>query len=80
MTFAQLVGQLVSFINTLIGVLASVALVVFLWGLLRFLYRSGDTHAKSSEKQMLTWGLVTLFVLVSVMGIVKLMQQALLPS
>ncbi|HEY4501968.1 MAG TPA: hypothetical protein VJJ20_02780 [Candidatus Paceibacterota bacterium] len=79
MTLAQFVGEIISFINTLVGLLASAALVIFLWGSVRFLYRTGDTHAKAADRSMLTWGLVSLFVLVSVMGIVKLMQQALLP-
>ena len=79
MALKELVNQLIGFINSLVAVLASVALVIFLWGMVRFLYRSGDSHGKAADKQMLTWGLLSFFVLVSVMGIVKLMQEAFLP-
>jgi hypothetical protein len=80
MTFEILVGQIISVINVLVALLGSVALVIFLWGAVRFLYLSGDSHDKQGQKELLGWGLVALFVLVSIFGILQLLQGIFLPS
>jgi hypothetical protein len=72
MTFAQLVGQIIGVINSLVVLLIGVAFVVFLWGCVRFLYKTGDTTTKAADRDILIWGLVAMFVCVSVWGILGL--------
>lgn len=81
MAFAQLTGvkDLITavgdLINPLIEVLAGVALVVFLWGLVKFVFRvSGDEKAVEDGKRIMKWGLIALFVMVSVWGIIVFIQ------
>lgn len=76
--FGDLVRVLVGLINMVIPVLASVAVVVFLYGGVRFITRSGDAEGKNKDKQTLWWGIVALFVLTSIWGILQLLGVAFL--
>ena len=75
-TFGSIVLNLVSLINLTIGVLAAFAVVVFFWGLVRFIRESSDSHAHGEGKERIIWSLVALFVLFSVWGILALMSVA----
>ena len=62
--------------TSLTAVLAGVALLVFIWGLVKFIFRvGGDEKAVGSGKTLMQWGLIALFVMISVWGIVKFMQR-----
>ncbi|KKT14382.1 MAG: hypothetical protein UW83_C0028G0006 [Parcubacteria group bacterium GW2011_GWD1_44_9] len=65
-------------INPIIAILVGVALLAFFWGLAKFIFRvGGDEKAVEEGKRIMKWGLIALFVMVSVWGIVKFMQRAL---
>ena len=67
--------QLISFagdvLNRLIPVLIAVALVVFFWGLIQYI----RTH--KNGKEIMIAGLVGLFIMVSVWGIIRIAQNTL---
>jgi len=67
--------QLISFagdvLNRLIPVLIAVALVVFFWGLIQYI----RTH--KGGKDIMIAGLVGLFIMVSVWGIIRIAQNTL---
>ncbi|OHB17896.1 MAG: hypothetical protein A2544_01390 [Candidatus Zambryskibacteria bacterium RIFOXYD2_FULL_43_10] len=66
-------------INPLIVILVGVALLVFFWGLAKFIFRvGGDEKAVEGGKRLMIWGLLALFVMISVWGIIRFMQNALL--
>ncbi|MEN9338535.1 MAG: hypothetical protein RI945_260 [Candidatus Parcubacteria bacterium] len=75
------VGKLINNFNknivqNLVALLSAAALVLFLWGLVRFIYDRAHGNDKNLEKDKegIFWGLVALFVLVSVWGIIKMFQ------
>jgi hypothetical protein len=72
-TFKSLVGSAISLINYVIPVLITLALVFFLYGLVRYVYNTSDPHAKSQDKDIFIWGLLAMFTLVSVWGIVGML-------
>jgi len=78
MKLADLVSQIISVINLLVALLGTLALVVFIWGGVRYLFKSEDSH-KQAQKEFLGWSLVALFVLVSVFGILQIVQGVLVP-
>ena len=78
MTLATLVGQIIGIINLLVALLGSVALMIFVWGGVRYLFKSDDT-GKQAQKEFLGWSLLALFLIVSVFGILKLVQGVLVP-
>ena len=76
-TFAGLIATLIGIINKVIPVLVGLALVIFFWGLIQYIYESGDAHGHSRGRELIIWGLVALFIMVSVWGILALMREAL---
>jgi lysylphosphatidylglycerol synthetase-like protein (DUF2156 family) len=75
-SFCTIVQSIVSLINITVGVLAALAVVVFFWGLVRFVSESSDAHGHSEGKERIIWSLIALFVLVSIWGILALMNAA----
>ena len=73
----ELIQAVGSLINPLIAVLVGLALLAFFWGLAKFIFRvGGDEKALEDGKNLMKWGLVALFVIVSVWGIIGFMQSA----
>ena len=66
-------------IRTLITIAVAVALLAFFWGLARFIFKvGGDEKAVEQGKALMKWGLIALFVIVSVWGIISFFQGELL--
>ena len=73
----KLVSALSGLVGALIPLLITAALAVFFFGLVRYLWGGGSKPKLDDAKKLMKWGLVTLFVMVSVWGIIDLMQRAL---
>lgn len=73
--FAQNLQSLLStvqnLLNAVIPILITLAVVYFFWGLAQYIWNAGD-DAKKEGRQRMIWGLVALFVMVSVWGIISL--------
>ncbi|HEY4501969.1 MAG TPA: hypothetical protein VJJ20_02785 [Candidatus Paceibacterota bacterium] len=74
---ANLVSSIGALVGALVPILITAALVVFFWGLIRYLWPSGGKSNVAGAKQLMIWGIITLFVMVSIWGIVRLAQSAL---
>jgi hypothetical protein len=74
---ANLIGAIGRLVGALVPILITLALVVFFFGLVRYLWGSGGKSNTAGAKTLMIWGLVSLFVMVSVWGIVRLAQDAL---
>ncbi len=59
-------------LSPLIPVLSSIALIVFLWGVFSFI-RAEDDKKKAEGRQFILWGLIGLFVMVSVWGLIRIL-------
>ncbi len=75
-TFLSVSQSLVSFIDLIIGVLAPLALVIFFWGLVRYIYKSDDEGERARGRETILWSLVAIFILFSVWGILALLNIA----
>ncbi len=67
--------MIVLFINLLLKMLPIVfglAILVFWWGLAKFILKAGDESAREEGKQIMKWGIVALVVMVSLWAIVTL--------
>ena len=62
-----------NFLNNLIGLFVTLAIVVFFWGLIKYLWSMGSEDAHEGLKIMF-WGIIAIFVMVSIWGIIKLLQ------
>lgn len=68
--FKELADIFVDLIRTTLPVIAGLALLVFIWGLVKFIFRvGGDEKVVEEGKKLMIWGLIALFVLVSFMAI-----------
>ena len=65
----DLVNIFINLINPLLLLLAGLSLVIFFKGLVSFIWRSGDEKAIEEGKSLMIWGLVGLFVMVALWGI-----------
>ncbi|MEK7109062.1 MAG: hypothetical protein AAB919_01350 [Patescibacteria group bacterium] len=71
----RLVNSIGLLVASLIPILITVALIVFFWGLVKYIRSSGKGHAEG--KNIMIAGLVSLFVMVSIWGLIQLAQGAL---
>ena len=65
----SLINIFLGLINPLILVLAGLSLLMFFRGLLNFIVKSDDTRSRVEGKEVMKWGLIGLFVIVSIWGI-----------
>jgi hypothetical protein len=71
-TFAELVRLLLGLINPLLIIIVGLAILAFFKGLIAFIYKSGDEKAQKEGKNLMIWGLIAIFVMVSFMGIIRM--------
>lgn len=81
---AQNFGYVIGFFDEVLKVLKAgmpalvgLAFVFFLWGVVRFISTSGDSADHAERGRGMVYGLVALFILISIWGIVVLMQNML---
>ena len=61
-------------IDSAVPVLVALALALFIWGLVVFIANSGSDNKRDEGKSRMVWGVIALFVIVSVWGIVEILQ------
>ena len=74
----NLLGEVDQIVRFSVTLLAGIALLVFFWGLVKFIFAQGSETVKTEAKKVMVWGLIALFVMISVWGIVRFMQEAFL--
>lgn len=72
-TLLNTLGLVNTFLNALIGLFITLAIVVFFWGLIKYLTNLTGESGKEGIQIML-WGVIAIFVMVSVWGIIRLLQ------
>ena len=62
------------YLNTLIPIMIAVGVVYFVWGVVQFvILGAGDEAKKTKGKQFMIWGIIALAVMVSVWGLVNIL-------
>lgn len=73
----DLIHALGGLINTAIAVVIAIALLIFFWGIVKFIFKvGGDEKAEEDGKRIMKWGLIALFVMVSIWGIIRFFEEA----
>ena len=57
----------------IVPILIALAMLVFIWGVLKFIRNAGDESERETGKQVMLWGLVGLFVMVCVWSLVAIL-------
>src|SRR5687767_12778616 len=68
------IGRLV---DIALPIVVGIALLGFFWGLAQFIFAAGDEEKKKEGKQHMIWGIIGLFVMVSVWGLVGFLGESL---
>ncbi len=71
----DLISAFGSLVNLLLPLSVAVALLFFFWSLAIFIKESDDVKKKQEGKNKMVWGIVVLFVMVSIWGIVRFIQE-----
>ncbi len=83
--YAQQTGSVQDFFVQLLPILRNVfilfiavAFLVFFWGIAKFILHSGDEKAVEQGKRLMVWGVISLFVMVAIVGIISFLQDMFL--
>ncbi len=66
-----LMSESLGLLNLGIRIIFALALVLFFWGLVQFIMKSGDAKLRDEGKKRMIWGIIALFVMVSIYGILN---------
>lgn len=61
-----------SLMNTLVPIIMALALLYFLWGLAQYIAGSGDEEKRKAGRDMMIYGIIALFVMSAVWGLVEI--------
>ena len=64
-------------VGTLIPIMFTIALLVFIWGVVKFIANAGNELKRSEGKRVMIGGIIALFVIASVWGIVAFIGKSL---
>lgn len=75
-TFKELTDQWVGLLNAGIGIILTLGIVIYFYGVVTSIRKSKEGFTKEGRDQLL-WGLLALFVMFSVWGILALLRNTL---
>lgn len=64
-------------VSTLVPIVMVLAVLVFFWGLVKYIASASDEAAKEGGKTLMIWGMVALFIMVALWGILGWVQDNL---
>ncbi len=80
-TFASLVRDTVlPIMNGLIALLSAIAVAVFFIGLVRYVASAAGAQEKVQGKELIFWGIIALFVMVCLYGLLAILKATFFPG
>lgn len=64
-------------VNPIIGLLTGLAVIYFVWGIVKYIASAGDEGKAKEGKSVMIYGVIALFVLFSFWGIVQLFYESI---
>ncbi len=78
MTSSSVVGAIISnIVQPLIQLMFIVAILIFVWGVVEMIMNSSNEEARSVGTKHMMWGLIGLFIMFTVYGILNLLVNTL---
>ncbi len=72
-TYGGAVTYFIRIINLVIPIVIGIAIVGFLYGVLKYILSLGNEQEKKEGKEVMLWGVVALFVMFSVWGLLRIL-------
>ena len=70
-----ILGKVAGIIDGLTPVVVGLALLFFFWGLALFILNAGDEEKRSKGRSIMIWGVIAIFVILTVFGLVSVLQE-----
>lgn len=74
-TLASILGIFIDIIDAAIPLVMLAALLFFMYGVVTLIYGAGNDQSRNAAKQTMVWGLIALFCMVAIWGIVEVIQR-----
>lgn len=77
-TLGEVIGTIGDVVGAAVPVIAALALLAFFWGLAMYLFNFGEGKEEIQKKgrNLMVYGILAIFVMVSVFGIAQLLQRS----
>ncbi len=75
-----LIREIKEILRSLVPLLMSLGVVIFLYGVVKFLVKADDSGAREEGRRFMMWGIVAIFVMVSIWALVGVLQGTLFGS
>lgn len=62
-------------ISSATPIVVALALLYFFWGLATFILSAGDEEKRNKSRGVMIWGIIALFIIVSVWGLIGVVQE-----
>ncbi len=72
-TINGILGIVANIFNIVIPLIITIALIYFLWGVAKYVMSSGDPEKATEARGMMINGIIALFVIISVWGLVAIL-------
>ena len=72
-TIKTVIDTVLTTMQSLVWLLAGTAILVFMWGMVLYVWNSADSKGHQDGKQLIMWGLTAIFVIFSLASILSLM-------
>lgn len=69
-----LIDKINNVLKAVVPLLIALAVVFFLWGVLKFVTAGGDEEKRAQGRDTMIYGIIAIFVMVSVWGLVKILE------
>jgi hypothetical protein len=79
-TFFSLSEKIVELINMGIAIVVSLSVIGLMWGIIKFLFNSTNEKARTEARSFMLYGILTLFVMTSLWGLVNILNNTLFPG
>ena len=77
MDLAGLINLFIKIGARIIPLMAAIAFLAFVWGVAKYIKSAGSEKDSKDSKNLLIWGIVGLFVMVTIWGIVSFLKSDL---
>ena len=75
--FTTLLRSIGGLVNLALPIVVGLALLAFFYGLLKFIFAAGDAEKRKESQGIMVWGVVALFVMVCIWGLVGFLANSL---
>jgi hypothetical protein len=69
--FTSVFTSIQNIIEAALPVIVSIAVLLFLWGLVKYIATADDAESRAESRGLMVWGVIIIFVMVSLWGLVN---------